>query len=352
VAGLPPKSLELISEPPQGLALPDFKSQKPLFAKWASPLAESGYLWIALDRTGRDGPYDRLFIDSNGNGRLNDETAEAARSTGTTWARFGPVKVAFAAKEQPVTCHLNFHFTGGNESPHLSVISGGWYEGTVTIGRKEKRYVLLDQNANGTFNDRSIDFKDCDLIQIAEEGKPDICLVGDFIGVDATLYRLEVARDGVEMNLSPAQGIRFGTVKQQQEMTELVAGGENGMLTLNLKKGRGKLPVGKYRVYQWVIERKDGTGDQWSLKGWSMGNPDVFEISPGSRASLALGEPILSGVDVRKTESGEYTIAHRFRGRSGEQIQLSKNGAGLRPPSIAIRNADGSYDRTFTFEFG
>jgi hypothetical protein len=83
-----------------------------------------------------------------------------------------------------------------------------------------------------------------------------------------------------------------------------------------------------------------------------MGNPEVFEISPGSKTSLALGEPILSGVDVRKTESGEYTVTHRFQGQSGEQIQLSRNGVGLRPPSIRIRNADGSYDRTFAFEFG
>lgn len=354
-AGLASKTLDLTSEPPSGLELPDFKSEGPLFSKWLSPTAPNGSLWIALDRTSKQGIYDRLFIDSNGDGLLKDEAVVFAHSSYRSLAYFGPVKVALKGDQGDITYHLDLEFALQGDGPRLHVRSGGWYEGDITVGENQKHCVLMDQNATGTFDDRSIDFQDCDLIQIGKEGDPDICLVGNFIQVDDGLYRLEVDRDGTHVTLAPAKDVKFGTVKQQEDMTELVAGGENGMLTIKLERGVGKLPLGKYRVYGWVIERKDEKDNDWALKAQSSGNPGAFEVSEGHETVLALGEPIISSISVDKS-GREFEIYQRLEGKSGEQIKLYQNGVQLltrmQPAKVHIQNADGSYDRTFTLSGG
>jgi len=96
-------TLEITSEKPQGVELPQFKSTEPFFAKWSTPMLESGYLWISLDRTHKQGQWDRLFIDSNGDGHLNDEEAVKAYRTEGPHTYFGPVKVVFEGEDGPLT---------------------------------------------------------------------------------------------------------------------------------------------------------------------------------------------------------------------------------------------------------
>ena len=70
--------MELTTNPPPGVALPKLNAP-PYFARWQTPMDPAGGRWLCLDRTRKSGPYDRLFIDSNGNGRLDDETPVQAR---------------------------------------------------------------------------------------------------------------------------------------------------------------------------------------------------------------------------------------------------------------------------------
>ncbi len=70
--------MELTTNPPPGVALPKLNAP-PWFARWQTPMDPAGGRWLCLDRTRKSGPYDRLYIDSNGNGRLDDKTPVQAR---------------------------------------------------------------------------------------------------------------------------------------------------------------------------------------------------------------------------------------------------------------------------------
>ena len=161
---------KLTSEGPQGVEQPQFKSTEPFFAKWSTPMVETGYLWISLDRTNKQGQWDRLFIDSNGNGHLNDETVITAYRMDQYYAYFGPVKVVFEGEDGPLTYHLNLRLYNRNEqNRRLYVYSGGWYEGTIDVAGTKKHCVLIDQNANGTFNDKSSEAYKCDEYESAKK---------------------------------------------------------------------------------------------------------------------------------------------------------------------------------------
>ncbi|HCO93901.1 MAG TPA: hypothetical protein DIU00_08120 [Phycisphaerales bacterium] len=342
--------MQLSSEPPEGVKLPQFKGQSQLFAKWPTPMVKSGWLWVALDRTHKQGPYDSLYIDSNGNGSLEDETAAAAYRMDQRRAYFGPVKVIFEVEDGPVTYHLNFRFYQYTNNS-LDASSGGWYEGDVTVGATKKHCVLIDQNANGTFNDKSFDSGNSDRIRIGSKDSRDTRFVGNYIEVDGTLYRPEIARDGACIKLTGAEDVKFGDVRLAESITQFSANGENGLFVLKPEKGIASLPVGKYRVYDWAVERKDEKGISWKLKGTGFREEIAFDVTEGKDAALSIGEPIVAILNA-SGRKGTHSFRHDMKGRAGEKIVLTRNGARPQAPKVHIKSADGAYDRTYSFQYG
>jgi hypothetical protein len=346
------QTMELSTQQPAGVKLPQFKGQDQLFAKWPTPMVKSGWLWIALDRTHEQGPYDSLYIDSNGNGALDDETAASAYRMDQRSAYFGPVKVIFEIEDGPVTYHLNLtSYQYGTNDNRLTASSGGWYEGDITVGAEKKHCVLFDYNVNGAFDDKSVNAGDCDRIRIGKQGGQDTLFTGNYIEVDEMLYRPEIARDGACIKLTKAENVSFGSVRLPESITEFSANGENGLFILKPEKGIASLPVGKYCVYDWAIERKDEKDTNWKLKSSGLSEKNVFDVTEGKQAVLSIGEPIVATLDASERE-GTHSFSHSMKGRAGERIELTRNGARPQAPKIRIKSADGAYDRTYSFQYG
>jgi hypothetical protein len=342
---------EVTSEKPKHLELPDFKCDQQFFARWSTPMVPSGGLWIAFDRKSRSGPHDLLYIDLNGNGSLADESALEAYQRDERNAKFEPVKILFDDDDGPITYHLNVKFYRYRDRTYLNLWAAGWYEGTIKVGGVTKHCVLIDHNANGTFNDKSLNAHKCDRIRIGKKGAQDTRFVGNYIRVDGVLYRPEVARDGACIKLTKAENVQSGNIRLPESITEFSAGGENGLFTLKPEKGIASLPVGKYRVNHWEIDRKDEKGIIWLLRGyWSekMGDFDVTQVKD---VELSIGEPIISTVQAQN-KSGTYSFDHNLKGQLDERIELTRNGAQPRAPKLHIKSKDGTYDRTFSFEYG
>jgi len=264
IGSVPGKYLSSTDKPPQGVELSKFECSTPLFVRWLTPMVRAGGLWIGLDRSDTSKVYDRLFIDSNGDGNLKDETAVIAYRAEQQHAYFGPAKVIFEGKDGPITYHLNFRLCDHGQRL-LLVSPGGWYEGTVTVGQQKKRCMLIDYNANGTFDDKSFDSAQADRIRIGEEGNLESRCVGNYLEVGDLLYQLEVAKDGAYVKLAAAEDVNFGNIRLPESITEFAAGGENGLFILKPKKGTGSLPTGQYRIDHWAIERKDDAGfNRWA----------------------------------------------------------------------------------------
>lgn len=347
------RNLEIITEKPDGVVQPEFKSESPVFAKWPTPMVQDGSLWVALDQSHKHGLYHKLYIDSNCNGNLSDETAVLAYRTTRHNTYFGPVKVVFQIEDGPVTYHLNFLIRGNpdNSIKGLYASSAGWYEGDVTVNGSKKHCVLFDYNANGTFNDKSLDPGDSDRICIGQASGQDTRFVGNYLEVDGTYFKPEIARDGACIKLAEAKDITLGKVRLPKSVTELSAGGENGLFIVNPEKQVAFLPVGKYRITEWAAERKDDKGTSWKLKATRPDNKTDFEINAEKETELSVGEPIVSRLNSRLRERTHY-FDQSLRGRNGERISLTRNGARSQAPKLNIKNKDGTYDRTYSFSYG
>jgi len=355
VDGKADQIVELSTEKPAGVKLPNFRNEDLLFGRWYSPMVRKGYLWIALDRTYKYGQYDRLIIDSNGNGHLNDETAVMTYRTLQQYrAHFGPTKVFLKGEAGPVKYHLNFGFYNDGNRKTLHASSAGWYEGYVTVGTEKQRCLLVDKNADGTFDTKSPDLSESDLIAFGEEDNRIACSVGEYVKLDGNLYSLWITRgrDSMKVSLIPAINVPFGTIRLPQSITEFVAGGENGLFTFRPNEGLAKFPAGTYCIYRWVTEQKDEQGRQWTLTGHSFGDSGIFEVSEGRQTTLSVGEPIFTSLEKISQKDGAFSFINpNLKGRLGEDIDLSCNEDDLRL-QLHIKSKNGSYDRTFTFEYG
>ncbi len=343
---------ELSSSKPEGVKLPEFTAEQPLFLAWETPMAKSGKVWIAFDKSSKTGQYDRLYLDSNGNGDLSDETAVEPSRRESTQSYFGPVKVVFEGEDGPITYHLNFEFYGRPDRTYCLVAPGGWYEGPITVGGVKKHCVLLDYNVNGTFNDKSPDSGQSDRIRIGAQDSRDTRFVGNYIEVDGKLYRPQIAKDGAFIILKEADDVQYGTVRLANNITAFAVGGENGSFTCQPKETTVKLPVGEYRIERWSIVKDDGKGSKWELQGqYPRGVGGGLTITQEKETPLSIGEPVYSTVTANLS-GDSYTFGQTLQGRQGEPIQLLRNGSRSQPPKLHIRNKDGTYDRAMSFEYG
>ena len=218
--------LDLTTNPPPNVKLPKLNAQ-PYFAHWTTPLDPAGR-WLCLDRTKKSGLYDRVYMDSNGNGRLDDKTLTGTSHSDQYSVYFEPVRVVFKGEDGPITYHLVLRFMQYEAGQaNLLASSGGYYAGKVDIGGKKRRVELIDGNVNGTFNDRAADMSDSDCVTV-EEDKVGQRYLGKLLEVDGQFYQIEVARDGAFIKLQKADNVVLGQVCVPETISEFVAFGENG----------------------------------------------------------------------------------------------------------------------------
>jgi len=352
------RSLNLTTNPPPNVKLPKLNAP-PYFAHWTTPLDPAGR-WLCLDRTKKTGLYDRLYFDSTGNGRLDDKSPVGPSRTDQYSANFEPVRAVFKGEDGPITYHLVIRFMQyGAGQVNLYASSGGYYAGKVDIGGKKRRVELIDDNVNGTFNDRGEDMGDSDCVAI-EGDKVGQRYLGKMLEVDGQFYQIEVARDGAFIKLQKLENVVLGKVQVPETISEFIAFGENGHFVRKPVKGGFTLPVGKYRIQDWKIERKDEKGAAWELSAYNFNDSARFEVAADKPVSLEVGEPMRAVMEAQepnrrpgaRAATRQVDFSLRFEGRYGETLQIMKGNQRPKGPRLTLTSLDGTYRYTNTFEFG
>jgi hypothetical protein len=343
-------SIQLTTNPPPGVALPKLNAS-PYFARWKTPMDPAGERWLCFDRTRKSGPYNRLFIDSNGNGRLDDKTPVQARLDSNE-ALFPATPLVFKGEDGPITYHLIVRFYQYENNPaQLLVASGSWYEGVVNFDGAKKRIHLIDGNVNGTFNDIAPDAYDSDRVQV-DGDKVSERFLGRMLERDEKIFNVEVARDGAFVKIQKAEKIALGPVRVPDNISEFIAFGENGYFVRQPTNGEFTLPAGKYRMFHWTINRKDEKGAAWTLSGHNFPDTANFEVTAGNAATLDIGEPVQAMLKANEQTNRQVTFSLNFVGHQKESIEMLRGDQRPAGPKLTLANANGSLCGTATFEFG
>jgi hypothetical protein len=341
--------IELTNHAPPNLKLPKL-SDKPYFAQWKTPMDPAGR-WLCLDRTKKSGPYDKLYFDTKGDGRLDDKAPIGATRSDQYTVYFEPVRVVLKGEDGPVTYHLILRSMKYEERDvNLLAASGGYYSGVVDLGGKKRRLELLDGNVNGTFNDLADNAYDCDRVTI-EGDKLGERFLGKMIEVDGQYYSIEAARDGAFVKLQKVEGLKFGKVLVPGTISNFVAFGVNGHFERKPSKGEFTLPVGEYQPLSWTIHRKDAKGANWEMMGYNFPRSAVFAVDAAKPITLEIAEPVKAALEAREaTNTVAFSLS--FKGRAEESVQFEKGNERPPGPKLTLTSLDGTYRSTNTFEFG
>lgn len=348
------RALTVETSAPEGITVPKLAGSEPLYVKWVTPMVEAGDVWLILDQSRPSGSYDLLYVDSDADGDLAEETPTKAVGRNSRSSQFNLVKMLFPGEDGPVSYHFNLmcysYRSGRTTRRYVYVTSAGWYEGHVTVADKKYRCRLVDYNANGAFNDTSMNFAMIDRIMIGVGNNLQERFVGKYLQIGDALYTPEVSRDGAFIKLAPAEDLAMGTITFGEEVTSLSLGGENGLLSFK-GGGQTELPVGNYRLYKWTIQRTDAKSVKWTLTGSSFPNKSVLAVASGNRTELDVGEPLETSVTTSK-RGNTWSFQQNMKGRLGEALSILRNKQRPPAPKLRITNADGSYNRVFSFEYG
>jgi len=340
-----------LEKKPAGVRMPQFGPYAQKFGKWQHSMDEGKVRWIALDRTRKSGPMDLLYIDSNGDGHLDDEKPYKGVVSDQYRIAFGPVAVYFKGEDGPITYHLNLQYYSYEEqSSYLIVSTGCWYEGEVMIDGKPTRVALVDYNANGTFSDKA-ESPNCDRIFIGPESKRKAYYVGNYLELGNKLYRVAIAKDGATFEITLAQDVAYGKVKVPANITTFTAAGVNGLFERKPVGGEVSLPEGQYRIHEWMIERKDDKGKTWTLSGSDFPSEKTFTVAKDGTPELDIGEPVISMV-THTIRNNAFNFNQELVGKMGQSISLRVGGGRPDAPSLHIYSKSGEYDRTFKLEYG
>jgi hypothetical protein len=353
--------------PPEGLELPKFKSDEPLFARWRCPAAKDGIAWVAFDRSGKDAPFDLLYIDSDLDGSLADETPlkpdemRNDKNRQYTRAYFKLVKVTLPGEDGAVSYHLNVIYSDSRGRTRVYFSPAGWYEGPVTVGENNLWCTLIDCNGNGHFNDCSLSRRECDRIRIAPKGDRSFRdyekdtttrFVGAHVEVDGKLYKLHVAPDGAYVKFSPVTQPPTGAIQVNEGVSTLSVFGEQGHFFRQLKNGAADIPAGEYKPDKYVVSRTDDNGRRWEVREYGAARENPFTVEEGKKTKLDIGEPFVCKLNASQGGKGEHLIAYALRSRNRDNLLLRCNGSRPPAPRVRITNADKSYDRNFRMEYG
>jgi hypothetical protein len=400
VGGTNGQQLKLTDKAPPGLALPKFKSDKPLFALWKVKLdnacprvAADGGIWLAIDQSRKDGPYDLLYADAKAEGALAG--ASPVRAWGVVEGRLdraAPVKAGevsdgidynycsqasfprqrftLPGADGPVAYHaaMRTDFFRGCRS--LYVNAACWYEGAVTIGGRKYSCCLVDYNANTRFDDSGTTRDACDRIRIGVPGRVPVQFpgggavsdpdgpeatryVGKCVEVGGKLHILTVSPDGAFVQFAPGGTLAEGAIRVPEGVEQFAVFGPMGNFICKPVGGLARVPAGEYMLDNWWLARRDAAGAIWRIgdRYNTAGKPVTVE--PNQPADLDIGEPYVWEVTTGSGQSPrEHSINVIIRARMRDILTMTVNGNQPPPPRVHITSADGKYDRMFALEYG
>lgn len=342
--------LMILTQRPESVEMGRFVSRQPLFCWWESPLLDHKKLLVALDQSRIDGPYDLLYCDGNENGSLLDEEPYRAVKEQNRRLTFGPVEVLVNTSEGKLLYHLAFQYYSTSSRQYMYVSSAGWLEGRITVGQQKLLCSLIDNNANGTFNDSSIDFRKVDHLQIGTGSRQTLFFVGKYIPLGDQLYSLTVPSDGATIRLEPAEQVPMGYVEIPEGLHECVLGGTNGLFYLRSPQGRIALPQGKYRLKEWTMQRLSHS-QIWEMTGTKFGTSTLFTLSSDQVVKLPIEEPLIAELGISYRDS-TYSMHQELKGNLSETISITCQGRRPDPPRLLITGARGRFRKVLAFEYG
>jgi hypothetical protein len=144
----------------------------------------------------------------------------------------------------------------------------------------------------------------------------------------------------------------MGSIRVPANISYFSVFGPKGHFLCHPKDGLAAVPAGEYSLDKYEVAATDSAGVKWQIKEGGAAMEKPFNVAEGNEYALDIGEPFKATLTASNTGPGEYNINQALRSRKGDNVNLRREGKQAGAPKVHIKNDDGSYDKTFSMEFG
>ncbi len=81
-------------------------------------------------------------------------------------------------------------------------------------------------------------------------------------------------------------------VKVQEDVNAVVCNKKGERFMIESAKEPARLPVGRYYIDSWTIERIDEDGTRWKLKAKDISSKKTFDVTEDAVVKLSIGEAV------------------------------------------------------------
>jgi hypothetical protein len=275
---------------------------------------------------------------------------------------FGPVRVSLKTDHGPRLYHfLVRSYAYSRNYQYLNLETACYYLGQVRLGDKTHKVALVDNNANGAFNDLStspwdgdrllIDLNDDGQFAVNAAGSPETFPMSKLLQVGDGYVAVEAAPDGSSLAMS-VPDLKLGQVQSDGAFQiTLISSAAEGVLRVKSEDGQAKVPVGEYRLYETAITRKDDQGRRWELSSSSRGEMPTIKVAADTTTELKLGSPLQARVSAR-VSGRSVSFSLELTDAAGLAATVTLNGQRPAAPKLRIKRADGKEIGRYDFHYG
>lgn len=314
--------------------------------------------------------YSILYVDTNGDGRLSDETFSRPkikkRSNYKEYV-FGPFLLKSHDSERG--SQTEFYATTAN-GRYLSLQPSGYRFGKMRLGKDAYKMAVMDGNFDGRYDKMfSLPVEKtyrlgCDIFAIDLSNgdkqwhlslinRSEIMLLGRMVKVQDAYYGIHVAPDGTALELKKVEP-EFGTLDFGGANVKMKLWSDTGDHYLFGSEGQWPLPAGRYMALRIELNEIDSERNVWTFSGRPKAGPlHDFEIRPGQTTPFKVGPPFSIKTDVRPF-ADKVSIGLSLEGCTGAQYRFPILKGGKRQPVPAFKIVDEFGKELFSgaFEYG
>lgn len=335
---------------------------------------------FALDAVGvKAKGYNRLYFDANGNGDLTDDApidtkdVEAFGKGKSFHCGFCNVKVPLELDgvqvDHPVSMEVNHTETPAMVYTYVRLTSAAVREGQIEHGGKKVRFLLVDHNSNGRFDDRVavrnlgsrlyVAVGDVFLVNPSAKkaraaAAPDYYFVNRSVCLGNHYYKIEITPSGDRMKLEPVE-LSIGYVTHSSPAYRAVVySDEHGVLMIEGARGQKvALPAGKWNLANYTIQAGSAAGAPTMVAAECPGDAQAVDVRKDDTTELTFGEPFRAVVTANRRGDQKVSLSLKIVGKGGERctdIRIK----GKRPPNptFEIRDKAGKIVHGGKFEYG
>ncbi|TWU12921.1 hypothetical protein CA54_17470 [Symmachiella macrocystis] len=342
------------------LQLPELVSENPVF--YAAKFGEADdrvFTFVIDESDGTDQGYDVVYADADNDNRIDPETERFPFTLGSS-SKTKPVRIRLLVANGDIITPYYVDFTAfryrdkkhPQKKVHANLRNSSYYLGEADFEGRRHKFIVLDLNSNGRYNDYEPKLFKGDRLLIDLDGdgrfrsfddpkKNESFPLSRFTSVAGRWFSIVPSPDGSRAKVAAADP-PVGVLEASPHIKRVSVRSSSQTLDLVFNEGRAEAIVGAYEVHSVELTSPKGESLEWSLVSRIDKDRPKLVVAKGEILKFEFGEPLRVELEVEPQENRARMVKLRMQivGNRGENYLYNEDREIVAPPGLIVLDSN------------